>query len=236
MADDVALAADACLQWHDAWLRAFGVPTASDESVWRALAQPPVIYFGAITRRRDARPESLASGFGAVCDSWSTLDLGPYGFRRLASEPWFRRLPGELPAEDPPSELEILEARSPAEIEEFEAVSIRGFQDEDATVEPGSIHPPSIVADPRMRMWLGRVVGRAVAASMSYRTDRAVGIFGVTTVSSARGRGYGTALTRAALLADTRLPAVLAPSPQAERLYQRLGFRRVGRLQKWARL
>ena len=30
-------------------------------------------------------------------------------------------------------------------------------------------------------MWTGRVEGKAVAAAMSYRTDSAVGVFGVTT-------------------------------------------------------
>ena len=235
MSDDVALAADACIQWHDAWVRSAGVPTETEDDAWRALTQPPFIYFGAITRRAAADAGSLVTGFGAVCDSWSHLDLEPHGFRRLDSEPWFSRPAGPAPAEDDPPELEIVQVRSPAEIEEFELVSIRGFQDEAATIEPGSIHPPSIVADRRMTMWLGRVDGRAVGAAMSYRTDRAVGIFGVTTVASARGRGYGTALTRTALLVDTGLPAVLAPSPQAERLYQRIGFRSVGQLQKWVR-
>ena len=84
-----------------------------------------------------------------------------------------------------------------------------------------------------MVLWLGRVDGTPVGAAMSYRTDEAVGIFGVTTVASARGRGYGTALTRAAILPETNLPAVLAPSPEAERLYERLGFRRVGELRIW---
>jgi predicted GNAT family acetyltransferase len=70
---------------------------------------------------------------------------------------------------------------------------------------------------------------------MSYATEDAIGIFGVTTVASARNRGYGTAITRAAILADSGLPAVLSPSPQAERLYLRLGFRPVGLLQKWWR-
>jgi predicted GNAT family acetyltransferase len=68
---------------------------------------------------------------------------------------------------------------------------------------------------------------------MSYRTDAAVGIYGVTTVASARGRGYASALTRA--LIDPSLPASLSPSPEAESLYRRLGFERAGELRVWQR-
>jgi hypothetical protein len=46
---------------------------------------------------------------------------------------------------------------------------------------------------------------------------------------------YFTAITRAAILADGGLPSVLAPSPEAESVYMRLGFRPVGRLRMWWR-
>jgi len=86
-----------------------------------------------------------------------------------------------------------------------------------------------------MRNWIGRVSGRPVAAAMSYEADGAIGVFGDTTIASARRRGYGTAMTRAAVLADSGLPSVLAPSPEGESLYKRLGFRPVGELRKWWR-
>jgi predicted GNAT family acetyltransferase len=92
-----------------------------------------------------------------------------------------------------------------------------------------------VLADDAMKMFIGRVGGRAVAAAMGYRTDAVVGVFGVTTVASARGRGYGTALTRAAMITETGLPAILAPSEQAEALYRRLGFDRVGELSIWVK-
>jgi ribosomal protein S18 acetylase RimI-like enzyme len=134
-----------------------------------------------------------------------------------------------------PGELELVRVATPDEVAELEAVSVRGFESEAATIEPGAIHPSAILDDPRMVMWLARVEGKAVGAAMSYRTDEAVGIFGVTTIASARRRGYGTALTRAAMLIDTGLPAVLAPSPEGEGVYRRLGFESVGRLRIWSR-
>jgi predicted GNAT family acetyltransferase len=84
-----------------------------------------------------------------------------------------------------------------------------------------------------MSLWIGRVHGVAVGAAMSYRTDEAVGIFGVATIPSARGRGYGSALTRRSLLLDSGLPAILGPSLEAERMYLRLGFEQVGKARHW---
>ena len=125
---------------------------------------------------------------------------------------------------------------TPAEVETLELVSVRGFSnDESQTIAPGTFHPPSILEDPRMVLWLGQVEGKPVGAAMSYRTDEAVGIFGVTTIPTARRRGYGGALTSVALLTDTGLPAVFAPSPEGEPVYARLGFERVGELLIWSR-
>ena len=84
-------------------------------------------------------------------------------------------------------------------------------------------------------MFLGRVDGRPVAAAMGYRTEDVVGVFGVTTVASARGRGYGSALTRAAMSTETGLPSILAPSEEGASMYRRLGFEQVGELSIWVR-
>jgi Acetyltransferase (GNAT) family len=232
----VILCADAVAAWHAAWLTSFGQRSVTDEKAWRALDAPHFIYFAGITLHPAAGEPSVADAPGTVCDSWSTLDLGPFGFEVHDSEAWFYREPGPLPAEDQPPDLELVRVSTPAEVEEFEAVSVRGFDNETATVTPGSIHPAVILEDPRMALWLGRVGGKAVAAAMGYTTDSAVGVFGVTTVASARGRGYATVLTRACVLADTRLPSILAPSAMAERLYERLGFRRVGELRRWIKV
>jgi hypothetical protein len=234
--DEVALGVDAYVGWHDAWLRAFGLRTETDAVAWRLLDPPPKPwYFTTIIRRKDAPRSALANAAGSVCDPWSQLDLEPLGFERRDSEPWLFRRAGPLAAEPTPPELEIVRVTTPDEVEEFEAVSVKGFENEDATIEPGTGHPATILDNPRMTSWIGRVGGRAVAAAMSYETGDAVGVFGVTTVASARRRGYGTAITRVALLPDSGLPSILAPSPQAESLYRRLGFRAVGALRKWSR-
>jgi ribosomal protein S18 acetylase RimI-like enzyme len=232
MRNPVALCADAVAGWHAAWLTALGLRSETDVEAWRALDTPPQMYFGAITLRRDTSAVSVVRAPGSICDSWHTLDLTEFGLRIWRQDPWFHRSASELRTPIPP-ELELVRVTTAEEVEELEAVSVRGFGSEDATIEPGTVHPPSILAEPRMVLWLGRVDGKPVGASMGYRTDNAVGVFGVTTIASARCRGYGSALTAAAMLSEAGLPAVLASSKDGERLYERLGFQRVGELSIW---
>ena len=232
--DPVALCAHTAAGWHASWLTALGLRWERRGSVWRALDSPPFIYWTAITLASDAPASEIRDAHGTVCDSWSALDLEPCGFVERAREPWFFRPAGEPPSAEAPSELEIVRVSTPAQVAELEAVSVHGFGGEDASVEVGAFHPPSILADVRMTMLIGRVEDGAVAAAMSYRSDQAVGIYGVTTIASARGRGYASALTRA--LIDPAALAVLSPSPEAENLYRRLGFEQVGELRQWQRL
>ncbi|MFL6037742.1 MAG: GNAT family N-acetyltransferase [Gaiellaceae bacterium] len=234
MADPVVLCADVAAAWHASWLKALGIESERRDGIWRALAKPPVIYFAGITLVRDVGAERVADVPGSVCDAWQTLDLTPYGFHVFRREPWFYRPAGPADAATPP-ELEIVAVSTPEEVYEFEAVSVRGFGGEDAFVEAGATHPPAVLRDEAMKMFTGRVDGRPVAAAMGYRTDDVVGVFGVATVASARRRGYGAALTRAAMQAETGLPAILAPSEKGAALYRRLGFERVGELAIWSK-
>jgi Acetyltransferase (GNAT) family len=234
VASPVSLCAEAVAGWHSSWCRALGIPTERDQWAWRALAPPHFIYFAAITLREDTPAEAVVEAPGSVCDNWQAIDLSPHGFSVFREEPWFHRVPGPVPDEAPP-ELELVRATTPAEVQELELVSVRGFENERATIEPGTMHPASVLDDPAMALFIGRVGGEPIGAAMGYRTDQAVGVFGVTTVASARGRGYGTALTRAAMLPESGLPAVLAPSKEAERMYRRLGFRPVGALSIWTK-
>lgn len=233
MRDPVALCARAAAGWHSSWLRALGLRSVEDGDAWRALERPPLIYFAGITLRPNLPAEALAGVPGSICDAWQTLDLEPHGFRVWRTEPWYFRPAGPVENTAPP-ELELVEVSSAEEVYEFEAVSVRGFGSEDDTIAPGTYHPPAILEDDAMKMFIGRVDGRAVAAAMGYRTEEVVGVFGVATVASARRRGYGTAVTRAAMQAQAGLPSILAPSPQGAALYRRLGYGHVGELSIWS--
>jgi hypothetical protein len=231
--DPVSLCAEAYAGWHSSWLTALGLRWERRDGAWRALDRPPYIYLAGITVDPSATEESIADVPGSIGDAWQLLDLEPHGFRRWRTEPWYYRAPAPAPVEAPP-ELEIVAVSTPDEVAELEAVSMRGFGSEDAVVEPGTIHPPAVLADGAMRMFIGRVDGRPVAGSMGYVLGDAVGVFGVATVASARRRGYGAAMTRAAMVAELGLPAVLAPSELGASMYRSLGFEPVGALTIWS--
>jgi hypothetical protein len=159
MKDPVALCAAAVAGWHSAWLAALGLRSAADVDAWHALDLAPHIYFSAITLRSDTPADAVADAGGAVCDSWQNVDLERFGFRDWRHEPWFLRTPSEPSDDETPAELEIVRVATAQEVEELEAVSVRGFGNEDDTIEPGTIHPPAILDEARLVLWLGRVEG-----------------------------------------------------------------------------
>lgn len=234
MGDPVSLCAEAYAGWHTSWLTALGLRSERADRIWRAVDRPPHIYLAGITLEPGVASTAIAGVPGSVGDVWQTLDLEPHGFHVWRTEPWYYRDPGASPA-NPPSELELVRVTTPEEVVEFELVSVRGFGSEDDAIEPGAFHPPAILEDNAMHMFIGRVDGRAVAAAMGYVLDDVVGVFGVATVASARRRGYGAALTHAAMLTDTGLPSVLAPSEEGANMYRRLGFEPVGALTIWTK-
>src|SRR3954447_18488287 len=180
--DPVSLCASSVAGWHSSWLTSLGVRWDRDAHAWRALEPPPLIYFAGIPLRPDLPAEALAGVPGSVCDPWQNLELERHGMRVWRTEPWFYRPPGPLSV-TPVPELELVAVSTPAEVAEFEAVSVRGFGNEDESIEPGTYHPGSVLADDAMKMFLGRVDGRTVGAAMGYRMDDVVGVFGVAVVA-----------------------------------------------------
>jgi ribosomal protein S18 acetylase RimI-like enzyme len=92
---------------------------------------------------------------------------------------------------------------------------------------------PNLLTVPTFTVFIGYLSGEPVATSMLATTSsvQLAGVYSVATRPSCRGRGFGTALTRAALLAarargyDT---AVLEPSPMGAAMYRRMGFKPLG--------
>lgn len=63
--------------------------------------------------------------------------------------------------------------------------------------------------------------------------EQEVGIYMVATLAQARGKGYGGAVTAAALASAPDLPAVLQASDDGQPVYSRLGFQRVTPYTVW---
>ena len=76
--------------------------------------------------------------------------------------------------------------------------------------------------------------GKIVGVATGVPTGELVGVFGVAVASGARRQGIGAALTRAAARAEEGSEiAWLSARAEAAKVYERLGFRAVGRTEVW---
>jgi len=168
----------------------------------------------------------------AVWDTFQEWDLAPRGFEVYEEGYWFAREPGGAM---PPTPLDLrIEAVANAEtLIEFERTSAAGFKASPAA--PATTHHPRSLRGGPLSYFLGRVDGESVATSIACVAAACVGVYGVATVPEFRGRGYGAAMTWAALSVAPALPSVLQPSDLARPLYERLGYEPVGRFTNWMR-
>lgn len=89
---------------------------------------------------------------------------------------------------------------------------------------------PALAADPEVRLFAGRLGGKAVGTSLAIRTGAVSGVYNVAVVPRARRRGVGAALTSAAVAAGRAWgcePVVLQASAMGLGLYEAMGFRTV---------
>lgn len=88
--------------------------------------------------------------------------------------------------------------------------------------------PPKLAGEPVPLRWIGRAEGRVVATSRINIGAGVAGLYAISTLPAHRGRGYGRAMTIAALRAARSVGyriAVLQSSDLGYGVYKRLGFR-----------
>jgi len=235
--------------WHSSCTHALGLRPRTDERWWTCPMPAPNIYFSAISvapaqarRARAAMLEALgphsrdpATSLVSVCDTWDQLDLRTFGLHRRTSGSWFARPASGALDRDPTAtggDLRIDAVTDAKGLAGFERMMVAGFGAR-PPIAPFDIHAPGILDDPAMHVLAGRVDGEVVACAMTYVTDVA-GIYGVATLPAHRGRGYASSMTAAAVSVAPEQAAVLQPTPEAERLYRRLGFEPIGAFSHWA--
>lgn len=138
-----------------------------------------------------------------------------------------------------PGGLEVRPAQSDEDLVDWLDAFLRAFGKE----PQGRKHPwftpfghLGFDADGPCQLFVGRVGDDAVSTSLGFIGGGAVGIYGVGTVPDARGRGYGSAVTLAAMDwgrekgADV---AILHATELGEPVYRRLGFETVCTISQW---
>lgn len=104
---------------------------------------------------------------------------------------------------------------------------------------------PAVLSEPpksdrasgiRNRLYVGYANGTPVACSAVTVTEGVAGIFCVGTIKGFRGRGYGSAMTRAAIDGGRSIgaqAAYLAATKLGAGVYKRIGFRTVAEYPTW---
>ncbi len=85
-----------------------------------------------------------------------------------------------------------------------------------------------------MHIYVGRVNDEIVCGAMAYEGDYSVGMYTVFTLPSFRRRGYGEAIAWAVVCAFPALAVTTEPSESSTGIYQRMGFKEVGKYRIWS--
>ncbi len=91
----------------------------------------------------------------------------------------------------------------------------------------------ALLYDPRWHIFVGYSEGEAVATAAAYVSDHAVDVTLVTCRKEVRGRGFGRAVTQAAVDTDRGKPVMLLASDDGQPLYRSMGFRAMTRFSLW---
>jgi hypothetical protein len=166
---------------------------------------------------------------------WPTPDLRPRGWTLLGYEALMLRPAGGDPPLSPPG-LRIEAVRNEASLRAFEQAIVRGFESSDLEARgPGSVFGTGILADDRYRLWIGWDEERPVSAAAAFVEAGINDVTLVGTVPEARRRGYGSALTWRATLADPTLPSLLLATDEGRPVYERMGYLPLFRFAVWTR-
>jgi GNAT superfamily N-acetyltransferase len=182
----------------------------------------------------------VAGEFFAGCDQgWGILVEGDVGHPIEAQ----LRERGWAVAEDEPafvlediqravsdsveSVLEVRQGTTHADSAAYQRVTRDAFETP-PDLSDAFIPGPGFALDPDIALFIGSVDGEDVTAAGYSRSGETAVLWGVATLASHRGRGHGTAVSRAALVhaaARGCLSASLRSGPRSIPVYERLGFR-----------
>ena len=245
-AAELAVAADENLAATWALLgRAIGADVADVGSMTLVAVGVPMAFFnGAFMRAATDEPDRLISAaidfFGERHLPWllwvrenvaaAVLEAGRRrGMRDAGGPPGMGLDP--LPECPPtPPELNIEIATTLDALVDHASMLRDGFgmsQDVvDRLIQPGLLDEPAAAA------LVGRVDGTPVSSSLLAVSGTTAGVYNVATPESFRKKGYGAALTWAAIAEGARrgcTHAVLQASPAGYPVYRRMGFSDLGR-------
>lgn len=165
---------------------------------------------------------------------WSVfpLDLSGSGFIYQLANPCMHRLTSlPLRGAEVPG-LRIEEVTDECGVETFERVRETATGRLKASQKLSGPHLDARILGNGYRLWLGRVGKQAVATGASFEGNSVNLINNISTLTDFRRQGIGAAMSAHAIRTSSK-PAALNSDPDGFRLYRKLGFQEVGRIQFW---
>lgn len=141
----------------------------------------------------------------------------------------------DLSIPPPPKELEVTRVDTLHDLRTWTRTMMTGFEIGQRNLFRSMLNSRSFSRS-AAESYIGWASGRPVATSVSYVSGNVAGIFGVSTIPRARGRGYGEAMTWSAMddgLAKKCRFFSLQASPMGFPIYHRMGFRHIFDIEEW---
>ncbi len=170
--------------------------------------------------------EGLDDEFPEACLRAGLTDVGGPPVMAMASL---------APGPPPPAELSIEQANGPEDITDFVNVFSEGFGVPRVMAE--RVFTRVVLTAGVFGAVLGRVDGQAVTAASVTVSGTTAGIYNVATLAKHRGKGYGAAMTWAAMDVGRSRGcdhAILQASEMGLSVYEKMGFEIVGRYRHFA--
>ncbi len=195
------------------WAAAIGVPVTLDQ----------------IRRFGDSFFAGRDGGWGVLVEADAghpvEAEMRNRGWSIAEDEPAFV-LPEMPPPAPVPPGLEVRRACDAAGLRTFMETAGTAFETPREMWDQ-MMPPETCAVDPDLAYFIGHYQGKPAAVAMMYRVGPTACIGGVGTLPEFRGRGFGTALTAAAISAGAAIgctSAALRSGPMSIRLYRRMGF------------
>jgi hypothetical protein len=176
-------------------------------------------------------------GEAYLWSAWPTPDLRPRGWVLEGHPPLLLRPPGSRPPPSgAPPGLRVERITGVAGLRDWERVAVDGFPYRELQpYRPGALLDEPVLADQRLRLWVGYEGERPVCVgSLFVAFGLAAFSLGVT-LPEARRRGYWAAMAGVRLLEEPVLPAVGVFSDMSRPSAEALGFLPITRFTLWHR-
>jgi hypothetical protein len=175
-------------------------------------------------------------GEAYLWSAWPTPDLRPRGWVLEGHPPLLLRTPGGGPVPSAPPGLRVERVSGAGGLRDWERVAVDGFPYRELQpYRPGVLLDERVLADGRLRLWVGYEDDRPVCVGSLF-VDAGVASFSLgVTLPSARRRGYWAAMAGVRLVEAPDLPAVGVFSDLSRPSAEALGFLPITRFTLWHR-